>query len=226
MKMKKTTLFILPALLLIASCAKTEITPSSISPLSSSMEASSAIISSEQVSSSSEAPISSSEAPLTSSSEAPLPSSSVDSRPTETITINFNSDEASICGVYNENGNKSSYVWAKGNFIIENSSIGEHKPHDYLSEGDYRFYVKSKLWFKTANYSEIKSIDVVTTASNAFNGNEECHNCTISVIDATHMRINPDAGRNKVDIYNQDTVNVKNSKQKRLISATLTYYVA
>ena len=40
------------------------------------------------------------------------------------------------------------------------------------------------------------------------------------------MRINPDAGRNKVDIYNQDTVNVKNSKQKRIVSATLVYYVS
>ncbi len=223
--MKKIILLTLPVMLLAAGCSNE--TPASSAPAASSSEA---VSSSGAISSiASSSLISSSEAhpsSVPSSSEAPLPSSSVDSRPTETITINFNSDEASTCGVYNENGNKSSYVWTKGNFIIENSSIGEHKPHDYLSEGDYRFYVKSKLWFKTADYSEIKSIDVVTTASYAFNGNEECHNCTISVIDTTHMRINPDAGRNKVDIYNQDTVNVKNSKQKRIVSATLVYYVS
>ncbi|MEE3465079.1 MAG: hypothetical protein VZR75_04605, partial [Candidatus Enteromonas sp.] len=97
--MKKIILLTLPVMLLAAGCSNE--TPASSAAAVSSSEA---ISSSGAISSiASSSLISSSEAfpsSVSSSTQAPLPSSSVDSRPTETITINFNSDEASTCGVY------------------------------------------------------------------------------------------------------------------------------
>ena len=103
--MKKIILLTLPVMLLAAGCSNE--TPASSAAAASSSEAVSSIGAVSSIASSFLIP--SSEAlpsSVSSSSEAPLPSSSVDSRPTETITINFNSDAASTCGVYNENGNK------------------------------------------------------------------------------------------------------------------------
>lgn len=145
-----------------------------------------------------------------------------DGRETSTVTMTFTSTDATTYGTYSSEA--KSYTWTKDNFILENTSLGKKNPGEYAN-GSFRFYVKSKLFIKVTT-GTIKYVTFKCDAEYCFDGLEEYHNCKIKKLDDTTVRLYPLRGYSKVSIYNANTINVKKSQQRRIISATLVYYVA